>query len=249
MKILVLRSGGEAEAETESGGDVVVLRTHEIGAKKEGIEEAVAFRADGATLVVSSRLTVRVFLEGKKGDFFRRDFAQAVVAGQETAEAMKAAAAGAATEILVADPPGSPGILSLLRKQRLQGSRILWPRGSDASDEPLRVLRGAGAEVSAPIVYEKVPRSPSSFSSLEVSCLRSFLSGDFFAVAVGSLSALDVLLGLAAARGEPVPQVRWGVLGPETARAFESRGLPRPIVPSRPRLADLIDLLRSEPKP
>jgi uroporphyrinogen-III synthase len=66
---------------------------------------------------------------------------------------------------------------------------------------------------------------------------------------VGSMSALDVFLGAVGHPPAPLPQVRWGVLGPETARALEARGLPRPVVPPRPRLTDLIAVLRSESKP
>src|SRR5205814_1873288 len=58
-------------------------------------------------------------------------------------------------------------------------------------------------------------------------------------------AALDVLLdGLKRAKLAAPGGLRWGVLGPETARAFERYSLPRPIVPRRARLADLIDVLR-----
>lgn len=66
-------------------------------------------------------------------------------------------------------------------------------------------------------------------------------------MAVGSMAALEAFLSwLGNPAPTTLPPVRWGVLGPETARAVSARGLPSPAVPARARFADLIDLLRKE---
>ena len=71
-----------------------------------------------------------------------------------------------------------------------------------------------------------------------------FLSGRYTAVGVASIASLDVLL--ASVEDRPLPPVRWGTIGPDSAKAFRERGLPEPLVPARARLPDLIELLRSE---
>jgi uroporphyrinogen-III synthase len=192
-------------------------------------------------------------------DFFEREFREVVAVGEETAQAVRRAqllSGDSTSDRTVAPPPvvvpplpGAAGVLHLLRKSPggLPGSRILWPRGSDAGFGPIEELRALGAQVTAPVVYEKKARLLSSFSSSERTLTSGFLSGAFGAVAVGSVAALDVFL---AALGNPapgsLPPVRWGVLGSETARVFAARGLPPPAVPARARFANLIELLRKE---
>ena len=64
------------------------------------------------------------------------------------------------------------------------------------------------------------------------------------ALAIGSLAALDVFLDALGADGpEDLPPVRFGVVGPETARLLVKRGFPEPVVPKRPLLTDLIALI------
>ena len=130
--------------------------------------------------------------------------------------------------------PGAAGILALLPAD-LHGTRLLWPRGSDAATEPHAVLAARGAVVTSPVVYEKRP-----LARLDADALARLSTGGFDAVAVTSIAALDVLL---AALPAPPPPTVWGVLGPETARLAVDRGLPPPVVPSRPRIPDLLALL------
>jgi uroporphyrinogen-III synthase len=263
-RILVLRSGGSDLPPEASGPDVSLLTTHEILPVPAGIAEAFAFDARGARLVVSSRVTVKILLGGGDplGDrpsasgeagakatstgFFEREFSQVVAVGEETARELQRARA---RNVVVPSTPGASGVLHLLRGSPggLSGARILWPRGSDADVAPVEELRGLGASVVAPVVYGKRVRPLTSFSPGEREILSAFWSGGFGAVAVGSLAAFD---GFLQALGRPalhaLPPVRWGVLGPETARAVSVRGIGAPAVPARARFADLIDLLRKE---
>jgi uroporphyrinogen-III synthase len=266
-KILLLRSGAPGPEDVAVDPDVLVLHTHEIVSRDEGIREALAFEAAGATLVVSSKETVRILVP-----LFRAPFARMIAVGGGTGDLLRKVntgersgrtSGGASTysgavgregaeeasdgglggpRVVVPEIPGAAGVLHLLRNppSAALGMRILWPRGSDAADEPLDELRSLGAQVFAPIVYEKRRRA---FDSSDPAW-SAFSSGEVSAVAVGSLAGLDALRGAVRASGRPLPPVRWGALGPETARAFAARGLPAPLVPKRPRLPDLIDLLR-----
>ena len=101
-------------------------------------------------------------------------------------------------------------------------------------------LLGRGFDVTAPVVYLKEP-----LPSLDGDVLRAFLAGEYDALAIGSLAALDVFLDALGADGPAdLPPVRFGVVGPETARLLVARGFPAPAVPRRPLLTDLIALLK-----
>jgi len=263
-RILVLRSGGADLPPEASGPDVALLTTHEIVPAPAGIAETLAFDPRGARLVVSSRVAVEMLSGGERllgsrasasgrdvaaarsTGFFEGEFTEVLAVGEETARELQRAGV---RNVVVPDTPGAAGVLQLLGESPggLSVMRILWPRGSDADLDPVNALRGLGASVSAPVVYEKRARPLSSFSPGEREILAAFQNGLFGAVAVGSLAALD---GFLRALGSPAPgrlaPVRWGVLGPETARAFAARGLPAPAVPARARFADLINLLRKE---
>jgi uroporphyrinogen-III synthase len=136
-------------------------------------------------------------------------------------------------------PPGAVGILAELAR-RGEGGRLFWPRGSDADDAPVVELAARGFDVTAPVVYVK-----EALRSLDPGPLAAFRAGDYGALAVGSLAALDVFLDALGADGAAdLPPVRFGVVGPETARLLVARGFPEPVVPKRPLLTDLIALLK-----
>ena len=93
--------------------------------------------------------------------------------------------------------------------------------------------------MTAPVVYVKEP-----LPSLDAGLVEAFRSGAYDALAIGSLAALDVFLDALGASGPAdLPPVRFGVVGPETARLLVARGFPEPAVPARPLLTDLIALL------
>lgn len=249
MRILLLRSGSADDAPPPP--DVTVLHTHAVEPREEGIAEALAFDAAGAALVVSSKETVRVLLP-----LFPLRFSLVVAVGEgtgdllrrvNTGERLDGTSASAATysgaaspQFVVPEVPGAAGVLHLLRKSSAAfPKRILWPHGSDAASSPFEEIRSLGFSLVSPVVYSKRALSP---AELDPSILADFVAGRFAAVAVGSTAGLDALL---AAVPSP-PTVRWGVLGPETAKALAARKLPAPVVPPRARLADLLDLLRKE---
>lgn len=227
-RVLLLRPGGEPVP----GADLLV--THRIVPAPFGIAATRTFDPAGAILVVSSRATVDVLAEaGAAGAL--PSFRLVLTAGAGTATALEGVGVGAC---ITPVPPGAVGILAELSR-RGEGGRLLWPRGSDADTAPVDELLARGFDVTAPVVYVKEP-----LPALDASVLRAFRAGEYEALAVGSLAALDVFLDALGAEGpSDLPPVRFGVVGPETARLLVARGFPAPAVPRRPLLTDLIALL------
>ncbi len=241
-RLLLLRSGGTEEGGAPLAPGVDVLVTHEVAPRPDGVGEAVRFAlaaaAERTVLLVTSRSAVRSLSPAwEERGLFRLPWRSVLAAGGETARELCDRGAPAVT---VPPEPGAAGIvppLLALLAGDASPLRLLWPRGSDADPSPFAPARERAGAFSDPVVYEKRPVPPPR------ELLGRLAGGEWGAVAVSSLAALDVLLaGLAAAR-LPVPNVRWGAVGPATARAFAARGLPEPVVPAHPRLADLIATL------
>jgi uroporphyrinogen-III synthase len=269
-RILLLRSGSAESNDAAPAPDVTVLRTHSVTPRAEGVAEALAFDARRATLVVSSKETIRILASREDWlPLFSAPFAQMLAVGEGTGDLLRKVNAGEGTEellgkvntggrpggpsggastysgaretqIVVPPIPGAFGVIHFLRNSSSPlPARLLWPRGSDAAVGPLEEIRALGVSVVSPVVYVKRALAP---SELDPSVLADFRAGRFSAVAVGSTAGLDALL---AAAPRP-PHVRWGVLGPETAKAVVARGFPEPLIPAHARLADLLELLRKE---
>jgi uroporphyrinogen-III synthase len=254
VRILLLRSSA-AGSEDAPKGDVTVLHTHAVAPRPEGIAEALAFDARDATLVVSSKETIRFLLP-----LFRAPFSRMLAVGEGTGELLRRVntggrldgSSGAAsttsgaseTQIVVPGVPGAAGVIHFLRESSAAaGMRMLWPHGSDAAPEAFEQIRALGIRLAAPVVYEK---RPLSVAEMNPSILADFRAGRFAAVAVGSTSGLDALLAALDVPAASLPPLRWGVLGPETAKAVTARGLPPPSIPAHARLSELLDLLRKE---
>ena len=234
-RILLLRSGSAGPEEAPLPPEVTVLRTHTVEPRPEGVAGALAFDPVAAALVVSSKETVKVLLP-----LFPLRFSLVVAVGEGTGDFLRKVNPAASPQLVVPEVPGAAGVLLLLRESSAaKEMRILWPHGSDAAPETFEEIRSLGFSLSAPVVYVKRSLSP---AELDASVVGDFAAGRFGSVAVGSTAGLDVLL---AAVPTP-PHVRWGVLGPETAKAVAARHLPAPVVATRARLPHLLDLLRKE---
>jgi uroporphyrinogen-III synthase len=251
MRILLLRSGAVGSEDAQPM-DVTVLHTHRIDPRPEGVAEALAFEAEGGTLVVSSKETIRFLLPLFRAPFARMlavgegtgEFLRRVITGGSGARSTGAASNGGSSPIVVPEIPGAAGVVLFFKgSPSCEGTRILWPHGSDAAPDAFGEIRSLGAELVAPVVYEK---HPFAFDELNPSILSDFCAGRFSAVAVGSIAGLDVLLAAVRARGVAIPNVRWGALGAASAAAVTARGLSDPLVPEHARLADLLELLRKE---
>ena len=228
-RVLLLRPAGEPVP----GADLLV--THRIVPAPFGIAAVRKYAPADAILVVSSRATVEVLAAaGAAGTL--GSFRLVLTAGAGTTAALEEAGV---RDALTPVPPGAVGILAELER-RGEGGRLLWPRGSDADDAPVAELAARGFDVTAPVVYVK-----EALPELDGTLLGAFRAGAYDALAVGSLAALDVFLEALGAEGPAdLPPVRFGVVGPETARLLVARGFPAPVVPKRPLLTDLIALLK-----
>jgi uroporphyrinogen-III synthase len=241
-RILLLRSGSAEPEDAAFPPDVTVLHTHALEPCPDGVAEALAFEAAGAALVVSSKETVKVLLP-----LFPLRFSLVVAVGEGTGDLLRKVKRGEGggageAQLVVPAVPGAAGVLDLLRNSSSSTAfpmRILWPHGSDAASSPFEEIRTLGFSLSCPVVYSKRPLPP---PSLDPAVVADFAAGRFGSVAVGSTAGLDVLLSAVPAP----PYVRWGVLGPETAKALAARNLPAPVVAPRAKLSDLLDLLRKE---
>lgn len=231
---LLLRSGGGDDGGGAVPSGVEVLVTHEVTEDAGGIAETLAVDPVGTRLVVTSKTTVRVLAScpGAKG-FFTRPFASVLAAGAETAGSLRAAGS---VLVLAPDAPGATGLVPALLTLPAP-LKVLWPHGSDADPVPFRPVKSRAVAFDAPVVYLK------RALPLPAALLERVASGAFSGIAVSSLAALDVLMQGLSAAGLPVPHVTWAAVGPATARAFAARGLPPPIVPKRPRVADLLAIL------
>ena len=229
-RVLLLRPTGGPVA----GADLLV--THRVVPVPAAIAETAAYDPGGAILVVSSLNAVDMLRDAPEGNLLARPFRLVVSAGAGTSRVLEAAGVA---EVVTPEPPGAVGILAELAR-RGEAGRLLWPRGSDADVAPLSELASHGFEVTAPIVYLKEP-----LAALDAGTLLAFRAGEYGGLAIGSLAALDVFLAALGAReARELPPVRFGVLGPETARLLVARGLPEPLVPAKPLLTDLIALLK-----
>lgn len=228
-RVLLLRPGGEPVP----GADLLI--THQIVPAPFGIAATRTFDPEGAILVVSSCATVDVLADAKAAEPLR-SFRLVLTAGAGTTNALEKVGVGACVTPV---PPGAVGILAELARRQESG-RLLWPRGSDADDAPVEELLARGFDVTAPVVYTKKP-----LPALDADLLAAFRTGTYDALAIGSLAALDVFLDALGADGPAdLPPLRFGVVGPETARLLVARGFPEPAVPRRPLLTDLIALLK-----
>ncbi len=229
-RVLLLRPSGGALP----GADFLV--THRVAPDPQAVAAFAAEPPEGAILVVSSLNAVEVLRDAPEGNLLARPFRLVVSAGAGTSRALEAAGAAG---VVTPEPPGAVGILAELAR-RGEAGRLLWPRGSDADVAPLSELASRGFEVTAPIVYVKEP-----LAELDAGTLSAFRAGEYDALAIGSLAALDVFLAaLDVSAARELPPVRFGVLGPETARILVARGFPEPSVPAKPLLTDLIALLK-----
>jgi len=229
-KVLLLRSGGAAVA------DVDTIVTHEIEPQADGIAEARAFDAAQAWLVITSKTAVDVLVEAGAGDIFKKKWVLRVAAGAETGKAVKEAGAPGC---LVPPVPGLGGIIQAVSTLPVRDRRILWPRGNDADPGPFNDLLKRGAKVSAPFVYVKKPVTP------DPQLLEALRRGEYGAVAVGSLAALDTVMETLGVSGpDKLPPMTWGVLGPETAKRMVESGFPEPKVPEIPKISELVKLLQ-----
>ena len=218
-RVLVVRSGENTLPFAPEMSDLEIVEkiSHQI-LPLAPPEDAFDEPAD--LVIFTSQIAVRRVTEEPA---LRSRFAAAVRTGQ-------VAAVGPATAEALAESGFPPGIVAHGSAEnvleqipgRLDGMRVLLPRGEDASEELREGLIHRGARVAPVVLYRKVPRPPDRDISKEI------LERPFAAFCTTSPAAARWLLeGLsvpALARLKLTPAV---VLGRFTARFLDSHGVGR----------------------
>lgn len=213
-RVLVVRSGSNPfpRPEPDAGIELVERVSHTI----EPVDVSEAELGIPADLAIfTSQVAVARVLDGGLGFAFRRSGAEVVAVGAATAESLRVRGV---TPAIVAE--GSAESVLEALPARLEGRRVLLPRGEDASPMLAGALRFRGADVTAVVVYRKIPNPP------DTSLADEIVARPFAAFCATSPSAAEWLfdtVGPAAGRGlRATPAV---ALGDATLQSLASRGV------------------------
>ncbi|MEB3221957.1 MAG: uroporphyrinogen-III synthase [Candidatus Sericytochromatia bacterium] len=219
-----------------AGAQVVSLPCIAVEARHvEGLLQRVA-AADW--LVLTSPQAVRALAAGLGGDR-PPDRVRLAVVGEATGVA--AGHAGWRVD-LVARRPDAAGLVETLKAETtLAGTRVCWPRSSQADEGPLETLRAAGAVLDAFAAYDTVA-PPGLERHLAAALVET--PPDWIVLASGSACR-----HLRAARpaGQPLLPARIAAIGARTAEAVEAAGWPVAAVASVPTAAAMLTAMRAAP--
>jgi uroporphyrinogen III methyltransferase/synthase len=153
--------------------------------------------------------------------------------GQVTAEALRSR--GLAPDLVAA---GSVATILDRLPARLSGTRVVLPRGSDASEELADELARRGAKVAPLVLYRKVPRPK------DPEIERGVAAGEFAAFFPSSPSAaLWLFSGLSPASMARLRRIPAAVLGRFTQRYLQAHGIERVEVAREANFASVAELL------
>jgi uroporphyrinogen-III synthase len=235
-RALVVRSGARPflPAGAPSRIEIIERVSHRI----ESVEPAgSAFDSPADLVIFTSQIAVSLGLDGGAGPALRRCLARArvVAVGPSTAAALEAA--GFAPEIVAG---GSAGAVLEALPERVEGARVLLPRGEDASPELPEALRKRGASVALCVVYRKIANPFDAALGAEV-LERPF--GAFCATSPAAARWLfDGLGESAGARLRATPAV---ALGPSTQAFLAARGVERIAAADEASFASALRLLET----
>jgi uroporphyrinogen-III synthase len=235
-RVLVVRSGEKpfAGAGAESRVEVVERVSHDVEPVAPDPER---FAGPFDWVLFTSRIAVVRTLRRDAGAALRSvvERARRGAVGESTAHAL--AAAGVPPEIVGG---GSAEALLAALPARLDGVRVLFPCGEDATAALPEGLAARGAIVSRCVVYRKIARPPDAVLAREV------LESAFAAFAPTSPAAARWLFECAGPAGMPalrtVPAV---VLGESTSAFLRRQGVERVEIAARPRFSDALALLEA----
>ncbi|MCA1609847.1 MAG: uroporphyrinogen-III synthase [Thermoanaerobaculia bacterium] len=197
-----------------------------------------------ALAIFTSQVAVRVFFDDPGR---QRLFGQALSAGRVAAVGESTAAAlrdfGVEPSIVAAGSGAS--VLDRLPR-RLDGWRVLLPRGEDATLELPEGLASRGARLRPMVLYRKVPAAADPALDTEIA------GGAFFALATTSPAAASWLFTNASpAAMDRLREMPAVVLGRYTGRYLNSRGIERVETAEQPTfhaiLARLAELAAARP--
>ncbi|MEO8189113.1 MAG: uroporphyrinogen-III synthase [Acidobacteriota bacterium] len=233
-RALVVRSGAaDFPRPRDSGFEVFEKISHRI----EPLAAATDVLEEPAALAVfTSQVAVRIFFEdANRARLFSASLANGKVAavGEATASALRDFGVEPA---IVAAGSGS-SVLDRLPK-RLEGWRVILPRGEDATVELPEALAARGARLRPIVLYRKLPVPADPDLDGQVA------GGAFFALATTSPAAARWLFSKASpaamARLRAMPAV---VLGRFTGRYLGSHGIDRVETSREPTFDSMLDRL------
>lgn len=228
------RAGPLVSALEAEGAEVILLPMIEVVPPEDPapLEAAAARLGDWDWVVFTSVYAVHA-LRGAAAEPPDPDQGRPRWACVGHATAGAARAAGWAAELV---PPraSAEALVSAMRERTsLEGTRVLFPRASDAQRELPAALRAAGAVVDEVVAYRKVP--PRGAPGGVAAALRG---GDADALTFTSPSTVRNFLR---SFGVPAPGVRVVVIGRTTARAAEAAGVRVTAVAETATVAGLVD--------
>lgn len=231
--VLVTRPRGQADemarAIEDCGGAAVVIPMIAIDPPSSWREcdDAIARLADYDAVAFTSANAAesffgRAILLGV--DEHQRGRVRALAVGEKTAAAVRSF--GANVDLVPGEFSGSA--LASALGTAYAGKKVLLPRGNLAREELAELLRKSGAAIDAVIVY--TTSGPTGLVAESV--VRRVLGGEFDVVSFASPSAASNFCSLFAPHDlSAVPDhARIAVIGPTTADAVHSLGLPVDIV-------------------
>ncbi len=215
-RILVVRSGERPFSDwgERPNAEIVERESHVVETTVVSVD---ALKPPFDLAVFTSQLAVeRLLTPGELEAAFQSGLSGARVAavGPGTAGALRqrgvepGLVAASSVESILAALPGS-----------LEGWRVLWPCGEDASDALPQELSRRGAKVERLVLYRKRPRPA------DVELLRGIREDPFIAFCITSPAAGEWLLAGAPREAIGALQAIPGVvLGPSSRRFLEGRG-------------------------
>jgi uroporphyrinogen-III synthase len=234
---LVIRSGAIAFPQPPASEGVVIVET--VSHAVDPVPSSLEALSEPATLAVfTSQIAVRLLLENPETAIrFRECVAGGQVAAVGDATAESLARYGVAVSIVAAGS-GSSVIDRLPR--RLDGWRVLLPRGEDATRDLPEALAGRGARLAPMVLYRKAP------VAFDAALGEEIAGGHFAAFCTTSPAAARWLFAgasdAAMSRLREVPAV---VLGRFTGRYLGSHGIARVEVAPEPSFASALSRLVS----
>jgi uroporphyrinogen-III synthase len=218
-RALVVRSG---TLDFPRPADAAVLEVFEkITHAIEPVAADPAVLTEPAALAVfTSQVAVRLFFEDAERS---RLFAQSLSAGRVAAvgEATAAALRDCGVEPAIVAAGSGASVLDRLPR-RLEGWRVLLPRGEDATLELPEGLASRGARLRPMVLYRKVPVPADPALDAEIA------GGAFFAMATTSPAAAGWLFtNSSAAAMDRLREIPAVVLGRYTGRYLNSHGIER----------------------
>ena len=236
VRVAVTRAtedAGELEEQLRLTGAVPVLipLTHILPAADEApLRRALAAVDDFDWVVFTSARAVRLVAGVKPLTSIRPRIA---AVGPATAQAVRELI-GRDPDVVPAPTTGAGIVPAMLQHHPLEGARVLWPRAEQPRPELPRDLAQAGARLEDPVAYRTVADLGAGY---RLSAMDA--AGEVDVITFTAPSAVDCF---ASAHTGQIRSII-GVIGPTTAAAARTHGLPVHVEARQPIISALVAAL------